>query len=73
MLHFRGFDVTWSTFFGTTKWNVKFSSAGLVYAHYGSIIIDNVSKNIVDEEACKRIFERVLIIFLLFRFMKLLF
>ncbi|KAF5400556.1 Metal-dependent protein hydrolase [Paragonimus heterotremus] len=57
--HQKGFNVTWSSFFGLKSWNVKFSSAGLVYAHFGKRLLLSLTNWDVESEPLKRIFSKI--------------
>ncbi|KAF7248005.1 hypothetical protein EG68_09320 [Paragonimus skrjabini miyazakii] len=40
--HQRGFELTFKSFFKDSEWDIKLSSAGLVYVHFGPQILANV-------------------------------
>ncbi|TPP63991.1 Metal-dependent protein hydrolase [Fasciola gigantica] len=57
--HQKGFTLTWSSFFDTGKWNVKLSSAGLIYVHFGKRVISLMTNRDMDSDALQRIFVKV--------------
>ncbi|CAH8570778.1 unnamed protein product [Dicrocoelium dendriticum] len=41
--HQRGFDLTFKSFYNAAKWDIKLSSAGLIYVHFGHRILANIT------------------------------
>ncbi|CAL8107904.1 unnamed protein product [Calicophoron daubneyi] len=51
--HQRGFNLTFKDFFEGSKWDIKLSSAGLIYVHFGQKVISGlVNKDIEDPMVC---------------------
>ncbi|CAL8092310.1 unnamed protein product [Calicophoron daubneyi] len=57
--HQKGFDMTWSKFFETKMWNVKLSSAGLVYAHFGKRVLSILTGWDIESDVLKRVFTKL--------------
>ncbi|KAF6778654.1 hypothetical protein AHF37_02007 [Paragonimus kellicotti] len=71
--HQRGFELTFKSFFKDSEWNIKLSSAGLVYVHFGPQILANVVGVQESHPMISVLFNKVLLAFLfgLFRLLQI--
>ncbi|KAK4472461.1 hypothetical protein MN116_003711 [Schistosoma mekongi] len=57
--HQKDFSLTWSKYFDVKMWDVKLSSAGLVYVHFGKRVLSLLTGLEVDHEVLEKIFMRI--------------
>ncbi|NP_001155657.1 MYG1 protein-like [Acyrthosiphon pisum] len=57
--HQRSFDHSMSTLIPNAKWTTKFSSAGLVYLHYGHDVLKTIIASDVPEDKLNTIYSKV--------------
>lgn len=59
--HQRSFSETFSSIDPSKPWNIKLSSAGLVYVHFGKQVIENVLKkySIQDEKLVSILYDKI--------------
>ncbi|CAH8445888.1 unnamed protein product [Heterobilharzia americana] len=57
--HQKGFVLSWSKYFGVKIWDVKFSSAGLVYVHFGKKVLSLLTGLEMESDTLDRIFTKV--------------
>nr|AAW25998.1 SJCHGC02195 protein [Schistosoma japonicum] len=57
--HQKDFSLTWSKYFDVKMWDVKLSSAGLVYVHFGKRVLSLLTGLEINHEVLEKIFMRV--------------
>nr|CAH8828391.1 unnamed protein product [Trichobilharzia regenti] len=57
--HQKEFSLSWSEYFGVKMWDVKFSSAGLIYVHFGKKVLSLLTGLKIDSEALEKIFTKI--------------
>ncbi|CAH8444208.1 unnamed protein product [Schistosoma turkestanicum] len=57
--HQKDFSLTWSKYFGVKLWDVKLSSAGLVYVHFGKRVLSLLTGLTTESEVLEKIFIKI--------------
>ncbi|CAH8485422.1 unnamed protein product [Schistosoma rodhaini] len=57
--HQRDFSLTWSQYFGAKMWDVKLSSAGLVYVHFGKRVLSVLTGLEIGNEVLEKIYMKI--------------
>lgn len=70
--NFREFDFKFCDFYPESEWDIKLSSAGLVYVHFGHEILSTLLKKSIDDDLIKILFKKVQYCFIIHSYTVLL-